>query len=241
MRSSRPSSCWPLPSMPAGERARAVEVLDEALALAEPGGFIRIFVDEGAPMARLLYEALSRGVHPDYVRHLLAAFPAIWTGAGCPLEGGGRRDRSGRTPQLAGARGSRPHRRWADQSADRSQAVRLPAHGEVARPQHLRQARCEQPHAGNRQGTSLGTPARGSSPRRLSRTPRPGVDRPDGPPDRPRPPSRTPANSPPESLLGGMTLIPSRGHAACADQRQGLSRTGRPEPGVSETHQGEQP
>jgi ATP/maltotriose-dependent transcriptional regulator MalT len=59
-----------------GERARAVELLDEALALAEPGGLIRIFVDEGAPMARLLYQALSQGVHPDYVRHLLAAFPA---------------------------------------------------------------------------------------------------------------------------------------------------------------------
>ena len=58
-----------------GERARAVELLDEALALAEPGGFIRIFVDEGAPMARLLREALSRGVRPDYVRRLLAAFP----------------------------------------------------------------------------------------------------------------------------------------------------------------------
>jgi LuxR family maltose regulon positive regulatory protein len=59
-----------------GERAKAVELLDEALALAEPGGFIRIFVDEGAPMARLLYEGLSQGVHPDYVRQLLMAFPA---------------------------------------------------------------------------------------------------------------------------------------------------------------------
>jgi LuxR family transcriptional regulator, maltose regulon positive regulatory protein len=58
-----------------GERAKAVELLDEALALAEPGGFIRIFVDEGAPMARLLREALSRGVRPEYVRRLLAAFP----------------------------------------------------------------------------------------------------------------------------------------------------------------------
>jgi LuxR family maltose regulon positive regulatory protein len=58
-----------------GERAKAVELLDEALASAEPGGFIRIFVDEGAPMARLLREALSRGVRPEYVRRLLAAFP----------------------------------------------------------------------------------------------------------------------------------------------------------------------
>ena len=58
-----------------GERARAVELLDQALALAEPGGFIRTFVDEGAPMARLLREALARGVRPEYVRRLLAAFP----------------------------------------------------------------------------------------------------------------------------------------------------------------------
>jgi LuxR family maltose regulon positive regulatory protein len=59
-----------------GEEARAVELLDEALALSEPGGFIRIFVDEGAPMARLLYRAMSQSLHPEYVRHLLAAFPA---------------------------------------------------------------------------------------------------------------------------------------------------------------------
>jgi LuxR family maltose regulon positive regulatory protein len=58
-----------------GERSRAVELLEAALTLAEPGGFIRIFIDEGAPMARLLREAASRGVRPEYVRRLLAAFP----------------------------------------------------------------------------------------------------------------------------------------------------------------------
>ncbi len=58
-----------------GERSRAVELLDAALAVAEPGGFIRIFVDEGAPMARLLREAASRGVRPEYARRLLAAYP----------------------------------------------------------------------------------------------------------------------------------------------------------------------
>jgi LuxR family maltose regulon positive regulatory protein len=67
-----------------GERPRAVEVLDEALALAEPGGFIRIFVDEGAPMARLLHEALSRGISPGYLRRLLAAFPATELGQAVP-------------------------------------------------------------------------------------------------------------------------------------------------------------
>ncbi len=33
-----------------GEKDKAVQLLGEALALAEPGGFIRLFVDEGEPM-----------------------------------------------------------------------------------------------------------------------------------------------------------------------------------------------
>src|SRR2546428_5817679 len=40
-----------------GEKEQAVQVLCDALALAEPGGFIRLFVDEGPPMAHLLSEA----------------------------------------------------------------------------------------------------------------------------------------------------------------------------------------
>jgi LuxR family maltose regulon positive regulatory protein len=49
--------------------------LERALTLAKPGGFLQIFVDEGPPMARLLYGALAHGIAPDYVRRLLAAFP----------------------------------------------------------------------------------------------------------------------------------------------------------------------
>ena len=59
-----------------GEKDQAVQVLTEALALAEPGGCIRLFVDEGARMAELLLEAASRGVMPAYVARLLAAFEA---------------------------------------------------------------------------------------------------------------------------------------------------------------------
>jgi LuxR family maltose regulon positive regulatory protein len=59
-----------------GERDRAVQVLGEAMALAEPGGFIRIFVDEGEPMARLLAEAVAQGMMPVYAGKLLAAFEA---------------------------------------------------------------------------------------------------------------------------------------------------------------------
>jgi LuxR family maltose regulon positive regulatory protein len=59
-----------------GEKDKAVQLLGEALALAEPGGFIRLFVDEGASMAELLTEAAARGLMPDYTARLLAAFEA---------------------------------------------------------------------------------------------------------------------------------------------------------------------
>jgi ATP/maltotriose-dependent transcriptional regulator MalT len=59
-----------------GENDEAVHLLGDALAQAEPGGFIRIFVDAGIPMARLLSEAAARGIMPDYARRLLDAFEA---------------------------------------------------------------------------------------------------------------------------------------------------------------------
>jgi LuxR family maltose regulon positive regulatory protein len=59
-----------------GEKDRAVQLLGEALSLAEPGGFIRTFVDEGAPMAQLLCEAAARGMNRGYINKLLAAFEA---------------------------------------------------------------------------------------------------------------------------------------------------------------------
>ena len=49
-----------------GDKNEAVQLLSDALVLAEPGGFIRIFVDEGTPMAHLLSEAAADGIMPDY-------------------------------------------------------------------------------------------------------------------------------------------------------------------------------
>ncbi len=66
-----------------GKTVQALGYLEKALSIGEPEGFTRIFVDEGPPMARLLYEALSCGIAPNYVRRLLAAFPA---------EGDGRKE-----------------------------------------------------------------------------------------------------------------------------------------------------
>jgi LuxR family maltose regulon positive regulatory protein len=58
-----------------GKKDEAVRLSGKALELAAPGGFIRTFVDEGLPMAHLLFEAKNRGIAPDYLNNLLSAFP----------------------------------------------------------------------------------------------------------------------------------------------------------------------
>jgi LuxR family maltose regulon positive regulatory protein len=58
-----------------GDIPAALGPLSRALALAEPEGYVRMFVDEGAPMMKLLQEVLARGMIPGYVEKLLAAFP----------------------------------------------------------------------------------------------------------------------------------------------------------------------
>ena len=57
-----------------GDTPRALDSLERALTLAEPEGYVRVFVDEGQPMADLLRAAAKEGIAPAYVRHLRAAF-----------------------------------------------------------------------------------------------------------------------------------------------------------------------
>jgi LuxR family maltose regulon positive regulatory protein len=52
--------------------SEAMAALEQALTLAKPRGFIRIFVDEGPLMGQLLYEAMSQGITSEYTGHLLA-------------------------------------------------------------------------------------------------------------------------------------------------------------------------
>ena len=59
-----------------GENDKAIKLLGEALTLAETGGFIRTFVDEGVPMAELFSEAAVHGMRPDYSGKLLAVLQA---------------------------------------------------------------------------------------------------------------------------------------------------------------------
>jgi LuxR family maltose regulon positive regulatory protein len=57
-----------------GDTGEALAALGRALAIAEPEGYLRTFVDEGPPMLQLLSEAAERGIAPDYALRLLDAF-----------------------------------------------------------------------------------------------------------------------------------------------------------------------
>jgi LuxR family transcriptional regulator, maltose regulon positive regulatory protein len=59
-----------------GDSPSALVPLERALTLAELEGYVRIYVDEGRPMARLLSEAAARGIMTDYTARLLAALAA---------------------------------------------------------------------------------------------------------------------------------------------------------------------
>lgn len=59
-----------------GDLPAALLSLQRALALAEPEGYVRVFLDEGSSMMQLLREAAAGEIMPDYTGKLLAAFEA---------------------------------------------------------------------------------------------------------------------------------------------------------------------
>ena len=61
---------------------QAVEAIGQALALGETEGFRRVFLDEGRPIAHLLYQAVERDICPVYAGRLLAGFPPALTAPG---------------------------------------------------------------------------------------------------------------------------------------------------------------
>jgi ATP/maltotriose-dependent transcriptional regulator MalT/CheY-like chemotaxis protein len=56
------------------DESAALEKLAEAVSLAEPGGGIRFFLDQGTPMAELLKRLLKQNIAVDFIGKILAAF-----------------------------------------------------------------------------------------------------------------------------------------------------------------------
>ena len=67
-----------------GQLAPALSALERALALGEPEGYVRTFVDHGEPMGTLLRQVAARGSTPAYAGRLLAAIASPGKGAGEP-------------------------------------------------------------------------------------------------------------------------------------------------------------
>jgi LuxR family transcriptional regulator, maltose regulon positive regulatory protein len=64
-----------------GDISAGLVSLKRALELAEPEGYLRVFVDEGEPMRNLLRHAASAGIASDYTNRLLAAFESSPSGS----------------------------------------------------------------------------------------------------------------------------------------------------------------
>jgi LuxR family maltose regulon positive regulatory protein len=58
-----------------GANTHALTTLQQALALGQVEGYVRTFVDAGAPMAAPLRMAHAHGIVPEYVEKPLATFP----------------------------------------------------------------------------------------------------------------------------------------------------------------------
>ena len=73
-----------------GNARGALDCLADALALAEPEGYVRLFLDEGSRMRELLRTATARGLAGSYTRRVLAAFEAPVQPVVAPAASAGR-------------------------------------------------------------------------------------------------------------------------------------------------------
>ncbi len=60
-----------------GNLETALDCLKNSLLLAEPEGYISLFIEEGPDMASLLQEAVRRAIKPEYCGRLLKAFSSL--------------------------------------------------------------------------------------------------------------------------------------------------------------------
>ena len=63
-----------------GQQDQALAALEHALSLAEPEGYVRIFVDEGIAMSQLLTEASAQNMSSAFIDKILTLFAIVEKG-----------------------------------------------------------------------------------------------------------------------------------------------------------------
>lgn len=69
-----------------GDGERALTCLKPALDIPRQGDYIRLFVDEGQPMAELLRQAASKNIYLNDVNRLLATFGSVEANSCVPVQ-----------------------------------------------------------------------------------------------------------------------------------------------------------
>ena len=142
-----------------GDRRAALDHLGRAVAVAEPEGYVRRFLDEGPRLRPLLDALVDRGEAREYIRQLLMPLASRREpGRGPPRARGSAHRPRGRG---AAAPGRRPHR-----TRDRPRAHGVVEHDAHPHQEHLRQARGDHPSIRSPRGRGTVTPA--TSPARLT-------------------------------------------------------------------------
>ena len=121
-----------------GDERAALALLEQAVSLAEPGGFIRLFVDLGPRLARLFTRLRQTGVASGYTGQILQAFGESTAAAPHPKPMG--RTERDRPPDRARARNPGAPGAALDRQRDRAGAGHLPADGQTTHFHDLPQA-----------------------------------------------------------------------------------------------------
>ena len=136
----------------AGRLPEAMDTLGRALSAAEPQGFMRTFLDEGAAMTRLLAHLTGRPPEIQaYVARLAAA--AVPAPASTPAPAASATPRAAALIPRRDALRTRDRSPFArcrrtDQPGDRRSTLRFPQHRQDPPQDHLRQAQRLHPHPG---------------------------------------------------------------------------------------------
>ena len=155
-----------------GDIPAALASLDRAVTLAEPEGYVRVFADEGPPMASLLRAAAKQGIARNYVRRLLAALSG--TEHSGPTEQALIEPLSERELDVLRLLGTE-----LDGPAIARELHGVPEHHADSHQEHLRQARRDQPQGSGPPGRGTRPVAANPQPPPLTRpAPTPGTGRP---------------------------------------------------------------